>query len=191
MVESCESRWKTSQSLRRRLGFDAVAEATEEAQRGIDNIIFALLLFDGGFGLLGVTPENDTIVSIENEEPELRDVGGRRIPAGGGARAAATSAASAAHTYAGVSNRSVDGDDKVGLRGVANQDVMAPTLECIANDIIREASTGVLDTDAARGHQSGVRREDRLFLCAPQRAEQKRCYGEFANQYHNIVREGS
>src|ERR1039458_7237563 len=122
--------------LGRRLGLYEVAEAAEEAQRGIDFIVFALALLQRRFGLLAAAPEDDTIMGVENGEPNLEDIRGRRRAAGRGRAVAAATTAADAYA-AGVRDGGADGDDEVGLRRVADHEVVAPALEGIADDIVR------------------------------------------------------
>ena len=72
--------------LGRGLRLDEVAEAAEETQRGIDDIVFALFLLHGGFGLLAAAPEDDAIMGIEDEEAYLDDRRRRKGCAGGAGR---------------------------------------------------------------------------------------------------------
>jgi hypothetical protein len=77
-AKCCGPVWKSRFELRRRLRFDAVAEAAEERQRSIDLIIFAPLPLHGPFGLLAAGPEDNAIMGVENKQPNLRDAGGRK-----------------------------------------------------------------------------------------------------------------
>ena len=75
--------------------------------------------------MLAAAPENDAIMSVENGENNLCDIGGRD-----------DAAVTGAYTYTGVGDGSVDGDDEIGLRRLGDDDVAAPSVKGIANDIV-------------------------------------------------------
>jgi hypothetical protein len=156
-------------------GLDEVAEAAEETERSLDGIILALLLLHGGLGTLAAAPEDGTIMGVENGEKNLCDIGGSYGAAAGRRRAATATAG--AYAYAGVSNRSIDGNDEVGLRGIGDEDVVAPALEGVAYDIVGKASAGMLYADGAGGHEARMRGDGRgpgRLLPSDADAEQKR-----------------
>src|SRR5208337_3023605 len=96
MLWSAVQNWM---ELRRGLRLNDIAEAAEETQRSIDDIVFALLLLHGGLGLLNPAPEYGMIARVENKQADLHHLiaGGDRV---------ATSIA-AADACAGIVNRSV------------------------------------------------------------------------------------
>jgi hypothetical protein len=178
--------WKGVENLRIRcgsrcgIGLDDGAEAPEKDERGIDLVVFALFFLVGGFRLLDAAPEGHSIMGIENEKADLEDRGGRKRSAVAGRRRAATSA-TGADTDSTVGGGSVDGDDEIGSGGVADEGVVSPSLEGVADDVIGDASAGVFDVDGAGGHEAGVRGEERRWLWGLLRGcggEQERGGGE-------------
>src|SRR5471030_1365246 len=106
-------------TLGSRLRFYRIAEPAKEAQRRLDEMVFALPLLSSVFRLLGAAPEHSAIPCVQDEEPYLRNVRRRKAPAGRGGASGLSATRGAAHADARIRDGSVNGGNKVGLPRVS------------------------------------------------------------------------